>query len=123
GGPWGGGPRTRRWPPSRSGRGPRGVAVGPGQEGGVPGRVVGEGAVRGLPVGGQRAGVEGVLRHVDADHGVRGGAHGVPPLKLTDAGSNSGSGPRGSVRGRGAPAVGPPPRTRGRVPLPLHAVG
>ena len=33
------------------------------------------------------AGVEGGLGDVDADRGRSGGAHGVPPLKLTNAGS------------------------------------
>src|SRR5262249_57174600 len=51
-----------------------------------------------------------------------GGAHGVPPLSITDAGSARGSRPRGSVRGRGAPAAGPHSGSRGRVPHPLHAV-
>jgi len=105
------------------GRRPGLVTVGPGGEGGEPVRGVGGRLLPGLPVGGQEAGVAGGLGDVDPDHGRGGGAHGVPPLKLTDAGSTRPGGPRGSVRGRGAPAAGPPPGSRGRAPHPPHAVG
>ena len=54
----------------------------------MPLRVVSEGCLFGLPRGGDQAGVEGVLGDIDPDDGGCGiGAHGVPPLWLTDAGS------------------------------------
>ena len=55
-------------------------AVGPGDQGGVPGGVVGEGRRSGLAAGQQQAGVQGGLGDVDPDGG--GGsrlAHGVLP--------------------------------------------
>jgi hypothetical protein len=72
-----------------------GVAVGPGQAGGVAGGVVGEGGLAGAAVRGEQAGVERGLGDVDADGGGggRSGAHGLPPLWLTDAGWRRGAGP------------------------------
>jgi hypothetical protein len=60
--------------PAESGRGPAGVLVGPGGQGGVAGVVVGEGVGVCLAAGRwQQAGVEGRLADVDADPGGRGG--------------------------------------------------
>jgi len=66
-----------------------GVPVGPGEQRGVPLRVVGQPLPAGRAGWPEQAGVEGVLRHVDPGEvgGGAGGAHGVPPLWLTNAGS------------------------------------
>src|SRR5262245_50369601 len=67
-----------------------GVSVGPGNESGVPFRVVGEGCLLGLSLGEDQARIQRVLGNVDPDDGSCSiGAHGAAPLWLTDAGSYS----------------------------------
>src|SRR5262249_58790026 len=91
-----------------------GVAVGPGDQGGVAAGVVGEGGLLDAAVRPEQAGVERGLADVDADEGGRGGAPGVPPLWLMDAGYGRVCRPRDSVRGRRAPAAGPRSGSRGQ---------
>jgi hypothetical protein len=65
------------------------VPVGPADEGGVAAGVVAEGGLLGPAAREEQAAVEGVLGHVDPGEHGGGGAHGVPPLSITDAGSHS----------------------------------
>ena len=86
-------------------RGVAGVGVGPGEEGGMSGLVVGERRGSGLAAGGwQEAGVEGMLADIDADPGGRCGAVGADSGVVSSTSRMRGSGwqpvPQDGVRGR-----------------------
>jgi hypothetical protein len=70
-------------------RGAGGVAGGPADGGGVPADVIRERLAAGLVPGGDAAGVERALGHIDPDEhggGVGELAYGVFPFRLADAG-------------------------------------
>jgi hypothetical protein len=101
--------------------GPGGVVVGPGQQRGGSAGVVGEGGLPGPAARAEQAGVGRGLGDVDADVAGRGGAPGVPPLWLINAGSSREGRPgiASEVEGAGGRADIWFPRS---WPQPLHAV-